>query len=342
MGCRIVSMAKRFMAGIAGLCLFFVLVRLITSDSSKDKAANSAPEQQQRLPPDEREFISTISEFRTRYEQAANEFQKSAVRTDRAAALARIVASLSITEWIGTISSMQTTSDGLGVLSVELPTDKRISVGTWNNGFSDIGSNTLIRHGSMLYNEIAHLAIGNKVEFSGTFGAGNLDYLKESSMTEAGAMTDPAFIFTFTHVGTGVVPPKTPSVWIRSDEPKAESEPKAEPIQPAPSESIAPVAPSPAVPSEPAPAPESAPAPALPVDVAKPTSGVLCSGIIGVPQKGELTFNNLPGDRLKFTFDHDAWSASIHRQPDGTQTLVMRSIKPGIQTKCDMRWEIAQ
>src|ERR1039458_3884646 len=112
MGCRIVSMAKRFMAGIAGLCLFFVLVRLITSDSSKDKAANSAPEQQ-RLPPDEREFISTISEFRTRYEQAANEFQKSAVRTDRAAALARIVASLSITEWIGTISSMQTTSDGL-------------------------------------------------------------------------------------------------------------------------------------------------------------------------------------------------------------------------------------
>lgn len=73
----------------------------------------------------------------------------------------------------------------------------------------------------------------------------------------------------------------------------------------------------------------------------KPTSGVLCNETVAVPQNGELTFKALPGERLKFTFDHEAWSPSIHRQPDGTQTLVMRSIKPGIQTECDMRWEVA-
>jgi hypothetical protein len=82
--------------------------------------------------------------------------------------------------------------------------------------------------------------------------------------------------------------------------------------------------------------------PAPPAETLKPTSGVLCNGVIGVPQNGELVFKNLPADRLKFQFDHDAWQPMIHRQPDGMQTLVMRSIKPGTQTKCDMRWEIVQ
>ena len=71
----------------------------------------------------------------------------------------------------------------------------------------------------------------------------------------------------------------------------------------------------------------------------KPTSGVLCNGTIDVPQYGELVFKNLPGDRLKFTFDHDAWRPTVRRQPDGMQTLVMQSIRPGIQTKCDITWE---
>jgi hypothetical protein len=69
---------------------------------------------------------------------------------------------------------------------------------------------------------------------------------------------------------------------------------------------------------------------------------VLCNGPVEVQQNWEFTFRNLPGDRLKLTFDHDAWLPLIHREPDGTQTLIMRSIKPGIQTKCDIRWEIVQ
>jgi hypothetical protein len=82
------------------------------------------------------------------------------------------------------------------------------------------------------------------------------------------------------------------------------------------------------------------PAPAA--EESKPTSGVLCNGPVEVRQNWEFTFRNLPGGQLKFTFDHDAWLPLIHREPDGTQTVIMRSIKPGIQTKCDIRWEIAQ
>jgi hypothetical protein len=79
--------------------------------------------------------------------------------------------------------------------------------------------------------------------------------------------------------------------------------------------------------------------PSATVEADKPTSGVLCDGPIELSQYGELSFRNLPGGQLKFIYDHDAWQPTIYRELDGTQTLMMHSIKPGIQTKCDMRWE---
>jgi hypothetical protein len=91
------------------------------------------------------------------------------------------------------------------------------------------------------------------------------------------------------------------------------------------------------------PASDSAP-PSAPRPVAKtanPTSGTLHAAV-DVAQNGEVVFENLPGARLKFTFDHAAWKATISHQPNGTQTLVLRSLKPGIQTTCDAQWEIIQ
>jgi hypothetical protein len=61
-----------------------------------------------------------------------------------------------------------------------------------------------------------------------------------------------------------------------------------------------------------------------------------------VPQNGQVVFENLPGARLRFTFDQQAWQPTIRRQPNGTQTLTMRSLLPGVQTQCDVKWEIAQ
>src|ERR1022692_3764483 len=93
--------------------------------------------------------------------------------------------------------------------------------------------------------------------------------------------------------------------------------------------------------------PQGAPTPAaqasLPqpqAEASKPTSGVLCNGPVEVRQNWEFVFRNLPGGQLKFTFDHDAWLPILSREPDGTQTLIMRSVKPGIQTKCDIQWEV--
>jgi hypothetical protein len=89
------------------------------------------------------------------------------------------------------------------------------------------------------------------------------------------------------------------------------------------------------------PVPDPLNEPTQPAIAASPTSGILCNGTVSVPQSGRLVFENLPGDRLKFTFDHEAWSATTRRQTDGKQTLAMHSLKPGPLADCHIRWEIA-
>jgi outer membrane biosynthesis protein TonB len=87
--------------------------------------------------------------------------------------------------------------------------------------------------------------------------------------------------------------------------------------------------------------PPSDPTPAQPQRAARQSSGVL-HATVEVAQNGEVVFENLPGARLKFTFDHALWQPTISHKANGTQTLVMRSLKQGIQTSCDVRWEIVE
>lgn len=303
-----------------------------TSNGAKD-SATTAPgspsaemDQRTSFPADEREFITTINAFGARYQQAQNEFKKSALRKERSQAIAIILPKLSITDWVGHISSMQTTQDERGILVVKLG-NSSISVQTVNNVVSDsLVPGTLIPSGSLLYEQIANLAVGNTVTFSGTFTFGELDYAREESVTEEGSMTDPEFIFTFTSVRPGALSQRSDN---RDSKPSV-GEPAPQPVDTTPTAPIA----------TPAPEPEPTPEPTQSIRTATPISGVLCNGAANVPQFGELVFRNLPGDRLQFTFDHDAWQPTIHRQQDGRQTLTMRSLKRGIQTACDIRWEI--
>jgi len=142
-------------------------------------------------------FVSTLLSFRAKYHAAPNEFQKSTIRRERAQTLSGIFPSMAVSEWIGTISSMQTTSDGKGVLSITPLGQKAISIRTWNNGLSDISSGTLIAVGSSLYEQVSRLSVGERVFFSGQFHQRAMDYLEESSLTEEGSMEEPEFIFTF-------------------------------------------------------------------------------------------------------------------------------------------------
>jgi hypothetical protein len=97
-----------------------------------------------------------------------------------------------------------------------------------------------------------------------------------------------------------------------------------------------PVTPQPPTATSPAPPSTQSPAPAW---------GELTWGVLHATVKseyGEAVFENLPGERLHFMFDGAAWQATIHRQPNGKQTLVMHSLKPGANNECNVRWEIAR
>jgi hypothetical protein len=110
---------------------------------------------------------------------------------------------------------------------------------------------------------------------------------------------------------------------------------------PAPSSPPAQPKPKPAISKSSNPSPPSAP-PAQPVRAAAaPTSGKLHAAV-EVGLNGEVVFENLPDARLRFIYDHSAWRPTISHQANGTQTLVMRSLKPGIQRVCDVQWEIVQ
>lgn len=141
-----------------------------------------------------------IGSLKARYKAAPNEFQRSTVRKERAAALAGILPSRSVDGWIGKVSSMQTTRDGNGILSIKPLGQDSITIKTWNNSLSDVGSGTLIPTGSQLYDQVSRLFVGEIVVFSGRFESGDLDYLKEASLTEAGSMDEPEFIFRFATV----------------------------------------------------------------------------------------------------------------------------------------------
>ena len=87
-----------------------------------------------------------------------------------------------------------------------------------------------------------------------------------------------------------------------------------------------------------APPPPSTPAPTS----AAPRSGTLHYQGPPVPYNGVVVFDHLPQARLKFAFNHQAWSLTLKPNPDGTKKATLVSLVPGYQTSCDLGWEIVE
>jgi len=61
-----------------------------------------------------------------------------------------------------------------------------------------------------------------------------------------------------------------------------------------------------------------------------------------VAYNGVVIFDHLPEARLKFSFDHQAWSLTLKLNPDGTKRATLISLVRGYQTSCDLGWEIIE
>ena len=154
-----------------------------------------------QVPPQQQAFTDAVIPFIDKYGAAPNELKKSALRSDRKTAIANVFSgSLEFTDWIGTIKTMETTSEGNAHLEISLY-GATIQIENNNNEVSAaLGDKTLIPKGSELFNKLSELAVGTQVKVSGIFQKGRLDFIEELSLTEEGSMTDPAFAVKFTKV----------------------------------------------------------------------------------------------------------------------------------------------
>jgi len=120
--------------GIA-LLVFFILAGIIsalqdkggqstsTATASKPASASSSsstPQKSDLRPESQIQFEAIVAEFAKKFRGAKNEIQESTARRERAQAVANLQIGLNINEWIGTLTTIGTNSDGNAYITVQL------------------------------------------------------------------------------------------------------------------------------------------------------------------------------------------------------------------------------
>ncbi len=169
-----------------------------TSITSAPEAASS--DDKPSMPANEAAFIAQVNQSAKEFREAKNEMAAGGVRAKRKDALCELMKSKQIKNWVGTIKSLSTNSDGRGVLSITIADN--ITLSTTNNIISD-GLNpmeTLIDPKSTVFDNASQMAQGHIVSFSGKFAKNSTDCVQETSMTMEGSMKEPEFLFKFDSV----------------------------------------------------------------------------------------------------------------------------------------------
>jgi RNA polymerase subunit RPABC4/transcription elongation factor Spt4 len=153
------------------------------------------------LPSDEVTFIQAVAAAREEAGGAQNDMQRGGILAKRNKAICAALSSASVFNWVGTIVTVDSNSDGKGVLAVSLA--EKLTVTTWNNALSDAMDGTLIEPGTKLFADASAMAPGQRVVFSGAFIVSDeTGCIGEESMTLRGKLDDPDFTFRFTGIQT--------------------------------------------------------------------------------------------------------------------------------------------
>ncbi|MGJ3264326.1 MAG: hypothetical protein ACFE0R_13925 [Salinarimonas sp.] len=171
----------------------------VEAERRAEQEAREQELQALRQPPaDQVALLVAVADARSAYRSAANDMARGATRPQRANAICKALRSRQVADWTGEVSELSSNSEGKGVLTIRIGDD--VWAGTWNNSFSDIGSNTLLTPGSAVMNSAMTLSEGQWVRFAGTFLPGETDCIAEQSMTMDGSMRKPEFVFRFTYI----------------------------------------------------------------------------------------------------------------------------------------------
>ena len=146
-------------------------------------------------------FEDIIATYKGHYRQAETDLQKGYSRTERKKAIQALNMRGQAKNWVGVVKKIGANNEGKAYVSIALNRD--LQVKTWNNAVSDSFDNTLIPPNSPLYNTLLSMKQGQEVKFSGHFLTSpykDEDYYEESSLSMAGAMLSPEFLFQFDEI----------------------------------------------------------------------------------------------------------------------------------------------
>jgi cell division septation protein DedD len=176
------------------------------------------------LPATETSFIQAVDKARKDSGSAENDMQKGGIKAARDNTICSTLTSLEVPDWVGTVKTVDSNSDGKGVLEIEIAPN--ILVKTWNNALSDIGTDTLIQPGTPLFESASAMEPGQLVTFSGRFFPGmSGDCFDESSLTLDGKLQSPEFIFRFATLAKYQPPQQTSATQEQSKPAAAENSP---------------------------------------------------------------------------------------------------------------------
>jgi hypothetical protein len=146
----------------------------------------------------EDKFVAIVQKASVDGESADNDLKAGRVMKKRDKAICGL-GGTKITNWTGTVKLLDSNGDGDGVLAVELADG--VVVTTWNNAFSDIGSDTLIKN-EKLMDRLAEMSEGDEVTFSGRFLRGSDAGVCRDvqGLTKLGKLQEPEFTFRFSDV----------------------------------------------------------------------------------------------------------------------------------------------
>lgn len=188
--------------------LGIILLQHYLSPSQDKPSSNTRSSNQQQLattyaetmPVEEKSLLAAVVNGRQIYQAGQNDMAKGASRPRRAEEICSRISDPHVHDWVGVISILDTNQDGKGVRGVDIGQDTVVK--TWNNSLSDFADKTLIEPNTSLFASAIRLKVGDVVSFSGDLMRSATDCFKEGSLTLAGSITSPEFIFKFDTIKT--------------------------------------------------------------------------------------------------------------------------------------------
>jgi hypothetical protein len=167
-----------------------------TPAAKRAVAAPAKPESS--LPRSERRFISIVKTAADKIENTSSSLKEAKYRGARDAAACGVLTDNEAEGWVGTVTDIGANGDGYGYISVEV--SDGITVQTWNNAFSDIGDNTLVKPSKPFFDRMTNLEEGDKVSFSGTFLRSDRSCLRGANITKTFYGLTPEFLMRFSDI----------------------------------------------------------------------------------------------------------------------------------------------